>query len=430
MPMMNKNSRWNALQTLPCAVVLQILAMLPLTAYAVDFTWSGFGTLGYAQSDQSRHYQRFIDNDGSFRRDSILGTQLDARFSPQWGATVQAKLAPSDHSDRTYQASMAWAFVSWRPTDDWLVRAGKIRLPLMLNTENNDVGATFDFVRLPQEVYSISPMTDIVGLGVSKTWVGDSTDVILEAYTGSAKAYWRFFGRERTIEQPSSPGTFFLPVNIHSTGVVMTARSLDNTFRIGYHEVRASRDGAKIGAPIIQTPLGGGRVAYSVGVGGSDQITVPVFTLGASIVLPADIRLTSEYANIRVDSFSEGLSRWGAYLALSKRLGVWTPYVYFAKMKSTDSSLEKYRKLNGNNFPPPFSALNSSQKLLADIVDPFDQTTSALGTSYRLSPTSLIKAEVSQVRTGEVSSFIDAPSGGDSAHKRLDVFSLSYSFIF
>jgi len=146
--------------------------------------------------------------------------------------------------------------------------------------------------------------------------------------------------------------------------------------------------------------------------------------------LPADVRLTSEYANIRVDSVSDGLSRWGAYLALSKRLGAWSPYVYFAKMKSTDSSLEKYRKVNGNNLPPPFSALNSSQKLLADIIDPFDQTTTALGTSYHLTPTSLIKAELSQVRTGEVSGFIDAPSGGDSAHKRFDVFSLSYSFIF
>lgn len=429
---MNSNRRRSMTITLRRAVALPILAMLPLVALAVDFTWSGFGTLGYAQSDQSANYQRFINSNGGFKRDSILGAQLDARFSPEWGATVQAKLAPSDHSDSAYQASMAWAFVSWRPTDDWLIRAGKIRLPLMLNTENNDVGATFDFARLPQEVYSISPMTDVVGLGVSKTWVGDSMDWILEAYTGKAKTHWRFYGRERTTEQ-TSPGSWFLPINIRSTGVVMTARSLDNTFRIGVHEVKASREGAKIGAPIIEIPLThqqGGPVAFDVGSGGSDKITVPVFTLGASFLLPADIRLTSEYAKIRADSVSEGLSRWGAYLALSKRVGAWTPYVYFAKMKSTDSALEKYRKINGNSLPPPYSALNASQKLLADIIEPFDQTTAALGTSFRLTPSSLIKAEVLQVRTGDVSSFIDAPSGGDSAHKRLDVFSLSYSFIF
>lgn len=426
---MNTNRRWTRPITLLRAVALPMLAMLPLVSHAVDFTWSGFGTLGVAQSDQSTNYQRFIKNDASFKRDSILGAQLDARFSPEWGATIQAKLAPSDHSDSDYQASMAWAFVSWRPSDDWLIRAGKIRLPLMLNTENNDVGATFDFARLPQEVYSISPMTDVVGLGVSKTWVGDSVDWILEAYTGTAKTYWRFYGREITTQQ-ASPGSWFLPIDIRSSGMVMTARSLDNTFRIGFHEVKASRDGAKIGAPIIQIPLTaqpGGPVAYSVGNGGSDKITVPVFTLGASFLLPVDIRLTSEYARIRVESVSEGLSRWGAYLALSKRVGAWTPYVYFAKMKSTDSALEKYRRINGNVLPPPYY---SSQKLLADIVAPYDQSTLALGTSFRLTASSLIKAEVSQVRTGDVSSFIDAPPGGDSAHKRLDVFSLSYSFIF
>lgn len=404
------------------------LVALALPVHAVDFTWSGFGTIGYALSDQSANYQRFINNNGTFKRDSILGAQLDARFSPEWGATVQAKLAPSDHSDGSYQTSMAWAFISWRPTDDWLIRVGKIRLPLMLNTENNDVGATFDFARLPQEVYSISPMTDIVGLGISKTWVGDSTDWMLEAYSGTAKTHWRFYGREVTTEH-AWPGSWFLPIDIRSTGVVMTARSIDNTYRIGFHEVEASREGAKIGAPINQVPIGGGYTAYIVGAGGNEKITVPVFTLGASVLLPADIRLSGEYAKIKVDkSVTEGLSRWGAYVALSKRIGAWTPYAYVAQTKSTDSALDKYRRINGNVLPS--ASLTRTQKSLADVVAPYDQSTFAFGTSYRLTPSSLIKAEVSQVRTGDVSSFIDAPSGGDSAHKRLDVFSLSYSFIF
>ena len=76
-------------------------------ALALDMTWSGFGTVGYAQSDQPVNYQRFIDEKGTFKRDSILGAQLDARFSQQWGMTVQAKAAPSDHSDRQWQASMS-----------------------------------------------------------------------------------------------------------------------------------------------------------------------------------------------------------------------------------------------------------------------------------------------------------------------------------
>lgn len=101
----------------------------------------------------------------------------------------------------------------------------------------------------------------------------------------------------------------------------------------------------------------------------------------------------------------------------------------FAKTRSSGSSLDLYRAIEANagNFGQP---LSNYQKLNADIVSPYDQWTWAIGTSYRVTTRSLLKAEWAQTRTGVVSSFIDAPSGGDSADKRLNVFSLSYSFSF
>ena len=410
----------------PSVALLPLLGVLAMPAQALDLTWSGFGTVGFAQSDQSYKYQRFIDDSGTFKRDTILGGQLDARLSPQWSATIQAKLAPSDHSDSAWQASLAWAFVSWRPSDDWLLRAGKIRLPLMLNTENHDVGATFDFARLPQEVYSISPLTDLVGLGVSKTWFGESMDWIAEAYAGKIETNWRYYGREMT-PPPGPPGSWFFTYNVKSAGLVLTARSLDHTFRIGAHRVAVTRDGAKIGQPIVKNSFG----IYQFGSGGDDKLIIPLFTAGASIQLPADIRLIGEYAWIKVDSStSEGLDRWGAYLSLSKRIGDWTPYVYYAKAKSRDSALNKYQSINGNVLSGPFAGLNPTQKFMADIIVPYDQWTVALGSSYRLTPSALLKAEWSQVNTGVASSLVDAPSGGDSADKRINVFSLSYNFTF
>jgi hypothetical protein len=411
---------------LPNIALLPILLALAVPAQAVELTWSGFGTIGWAQSDQPYKYQRFIDNHGSLKRDSILGAQLDARLSQQWSATVQAKLASSEHSDSGLEASLAWAFVSWRPSDDWLIRVGKIRLPLMLNTENNDVGATFDFARLPQEVYSISPLTDLVGVGVSKTWFGDSLDWIAEAYTGKVTTTWRYYGREMSPSRPyPGPGSWFLDYDIKSSGLVLTARSLDNTFRIGAHRVEVSREGAKIGRPIVNI-----RGIYQFGDGGDDRLIIPLATIGASILLPADVRLIGEYAWIKVDSSSEGLDRWGAYLSLSKRMGAWTPYVYYAKTKSKDSALNKYQTINSNTLPPPYASLNPTQKFMADIIVPYDQSTVALGTTYRLTPSSLLKAEWSQANTGVASSYVDAPFGGDSSHKSINVFSFSYNFIF
>jgi len=406
--------------------LLTLLAAMAMPAQAVDLTWSGFGTFGYARSDQSFNYQRFIDNGGTVKRDTVVGAQVDARFSQEWSATVQAKAAPSDHSDSQWQASVAWAFLSWRPNDDWLIRAGKIRLPLMLNTENSDVGATYDMARLPLEVYSIAPTTDVVGVSISKTWLGDSFDLVAEAYTGETSTYWRYYGRDRTIDNANSPGSWFLPIDMKSSGLVLTARSLENTFRVGYHEGEASRPGEKTGAGFeYLNPPG----LYRLLPGGVDKLRVPILTLGASVMLPADFRLTSEYAKAKIESASRGLSRWGAYVALMKRMGAWTPYVYYAKTKSTDGALGLYQQINANAGAVP-APLRSSQTLMADLTSPYDQSTVALGTSFWVTSKSVIKAELSQVRTGIASSFVDAPAGSDSGNRHINIFSLSYSFSF
>ena len=413
--------------------LVTLVLLLPLSAGAVDMNWSGFATLGYAVSDQPYKYQRFIDDQGTFKRDSVLGAQLDVKFTPQWGATLQARLAPSLSSDRQWDPSLTWAFVSWRPLDDWLVRVGKIRLPLMLNTENTDVGATFDFARLPIEVYSLAPTTDVVGLSISKTWLTDRYDWTLEAYTGEAKTHSRYYGREIRDTQ-ASPGSWFLPFDMQSSGLVLTTRDIDNTFRIGVHEAVASRSDPKIHADIPFHQIAPGLGYYDLAASRQvDKLTIPVQTIGASVLLPAAVRVTAEYARIKVNSASEGLSRWGAYLAVSRRFGDWTPYGYYARTRSPGSTLDKYKAIDGNVLPsglPGANRINPSQKLTADILSPYDQWTAALGTSYRLQPNSLIKAEWSYTGTGVVSSFIDAPAGRNSADQRINVFSLSYNVTF
>lgn len=416
--------------TMPNRIRKGLLALVFIThaapSLAVDLTWSGFGTLGYAQSDQPVNYQRFIDEKGTFKRDSILGAQIDARISQQWSATVQAKMAPSDHSDTQWQASLAWAFVSWRPSDDWLLRAGKIRLPFMLNTENADVGATYDFARLPLEVYAITPTTDVVGLSASKTWFGETFDWTAEAYFGKASTYWRYYGRNRTIDNPGAPGSWFLPIDMKSSGFVLTARSLEHVFRIGYHEARASRPGERTGLGFEYVSPPG---LYRPSADASDSVRVPVLTLGVSVSLPENFKVTAEYGKAKVDSASRGLSRSGAYVALTRKIGAWTPYVYYAKVKSTDDALGIYQQVNGN--AGRFSgALGNGQRVLADIVAPYDQSTIALGTSFWINPKSLIKAEVSRVDTRIASSFVDAPPNGDSGNRHINVFSLSYNFTF
>jgi len=88
-----------------------------------------------------------------------------------------------------------------------------------------------------------------------------------------------------------------------------------------------------------------------------------------------------------------------------------------------------YEHFNGNaGVVNP--AYRSYQRLMADLLADYDQSTVALGTSFWVTAKSVIKAEWSQVNTGVASSFVDAPVGGESGNRRIDVFSLSYSFTF
>lgn len=406
-------------------MLLVALALsLPLSARALETNWSGFATLGYTQSDQSYRYQRWIDDGGTLMRDSVIGGQLDLRFSPQWGAAIQGKIAPSDRHDSSISGTISWAFVSWRPHDDILVRLGKLRVPMMLNTENQDVGVTYDSARLPVEVYSIIPTVDFIGGSIAKSWQVNNLEWTVDAYAGRAKSYVRVYGREITTNT-QSPGAEFLDTDVDSGGLVVSVRGVENLFRAGIHEARVSRSGGLL----EDIPLAPGGYYDVANARRKDSFRIPVQSLGASIMLPERVKLLAEAAHMRFTGASEGLSRWGAYVALSRQWGNWTPYVSFARTRSTGKSLSLYQAIDGNaNFPSP--ALNKYQKFNADVVTPYDQWTASLGTSYRVGSGGLVKAEWAQTHTGVVSSFVDAPAGGDSADKRINIFSLSYSVSF
>ncbi|MFO1298487.1 MAG: hypothetical protein U1F25_19815 [Rubrivivax sp.] len=70
-----------------------------------------FGTVSWAQSNRAYRYQRFIDDDGTFERDTLLGAQVDVRLT-RWSATLQARLAPSITEEKRWDVMPTWAFVA------------------------------------------------------------------------------------------------------------------------------------------------------------------------------------------------------------------------------------------------------------------------------------------------------------------------------
>ncbi|MEO8857921.1 MAG: hypothetical protein ABI343_13135 [Burkholderiaceae bacterium] len=421
-----------------CAALLGILG---LNCAAADFSLSGFGTLGYARSDRSYAYQRFIDDKGTLRRDSVAGLQLDAKLTDQIGATVQVKAAPDTNNDARYEASVSWAFVSWRPTDDLLLRAGKQRLPLYLHSQNYDVGVTYDFARLPTEMYSISPSNDFTGVSASKSWDVDGNELVLDSYFGRSEADVRFWLRDGS--PPSfTPDAFFRRIQISGGGAVISYKTKFDTYRAGFGRVTVRESHSPSSYPVtypfvsLAPNYGYFQVDPALpgpGIPSIESYGYKVFTLGADVAIGNGFRITSEYARSLVSktNFSTQSSR--GYVSLLRRIDQWTPYVAYAFLHSEKGVLDLRDAVNSNvvpNFVPGAARINASQRAGADSFLVFDQSSWALGASYSISATSSLKAEVMRTHIGRVSSLVDAPPGSNIRNQHINVLSVSYSFVF
>jgi hypothetical protein len=406
-----------------------------------DFSISGFGTLGYARSDQPYNYQRFINDAGTFKRDSVAGIQLDAKFADRFGATVQIKEAPATDSDHGYDGTVAWAFLSYRPSNDWLIRAGKQRIPLYLHSQNYNVGVTYDFARLPIEMYSISPSNDFTGVSASKNWELDNGDLSLDGYLGKSDLDVRFWLRDG-VPPTSTPGAIYRQLDVTGGGLALSYKQKENIFRVGLSRVQIAQKNAFNSYPVsypfvtLFPSVGYYQVDSSLpgpGIPTINSYGHKTITLGADVGLGSGFRVMTEFARSRVSETSFSTQSVRGYLSVLKRIDRWTPYVTYAFLHSDPGPLNMRNSVNGNvvpSFVPGAAQINASQRSGADSFLVYDQSSVSLGSSYALSTNSSIKAELMRTRIGQVSSLVDGPPGSNIRNQNINVFSVSYNFVF
>lgn len=417
------------------------------SAWAADVSFSGFGTLAYAQSDQSYNYQRFVNKSGTFKRDTMLVGQMDVKFNAEWGATVQGKLAPALANDQSWQPTVSWAFLSFRPSNDFLVRAGKLRVPLYMNSEKMDIDAAFAAAKLPIEVYSLTPTPDLLGASFVKTWGLGDNELNLDGYWGTSKPDWRFYLRDTATP-------IWYPLKVESKGLLLTLHRDEDTYRLGLHQARIkSSDG--LGVPMTLTPttlnplttglVGSASAQVLSQVPGlgfaaparSLKMDMNMVNLGMDVGWDAGFRTVGEYARTRSKGSEIDPDGDSFYLSVTKEVGHWTPYVTYAQIRTRNAT--GYAAVNNarvaaiSPLVPSAAAvpgINAGQRQAADIIAVYDQHSWIVGTAYALTLKSKLKAEWVRVSTGVASNFINAPVGGNSGNQTINVLALSYSFLF
>jgi hypothetical protein len=421
-----------------------LAAALPSSLHAASLQLSAFGTVGYAVSDQDFQYLRYIDDGGTFKADSLVGVQAEAQFNPQWGVTVQLVGSAPRTRDDGVEAKIRWAFISFRPSNEWLFRVGRLRPPFLINTQNAEVGVTYDQLRLPVEVYAASPVYDVDGGAVTKTWALESSEINLDAYWGKTDLKFRLPSQRSRTTPPEvlsalTPPQYF-PERVTFRGLVLTHTSEGLLLRGGLHRATAKGEIAVPGlsatafpgtfAPItIPAPPPFGGNLY-LPADPQSKIDISVLTLGAQW-RSGDWRITAEYIGRRLTDTKVGVDGKGAYVTAAYDIQKWTPYVTYARLLSGGDTRRLYQEVNSTPVPllaqgPPLLLPANYHRILADQIPANDQYSVMLGASYSFSATSKLKFEWMRTHVGLLSSFVD----GDVHDKSFNVFSVAYSVAF
>ena len=137
-----------------------------------------------------------------FAANSLVGLQLTATINKNLAVIAQAVSSGDDTNGHTaYQMTTPWAFVRYNVNKGLQLELGRFRLPLFLYSDTQQVGYSYPWLYLPNEVYRIVPFENMNGINlVSKSNLGKSGwTVSIQPFAGADKSQYDIW------KSPTSP---------------------------------------------------------------------------------------------------------------------------------------------------------------------------------------------------------------------------------
>ncbi|KZX62872.1 hypothetical protein FIU84_19540 [Stutzerimonas frequens] len=316
-----------------------------------EHRFNGFGTVGFTHlggEDDGRSYGVQGQTNDSWRGDQLskFGAQLSYGITDTLGVTVQATAKAQQDE---WKANLEWAYLSLQANDQLMLRAGRLRSPVYMYSESLDVGYSYPWLRLPDEVYSQVQVTNYEGVDAVYTMPLSYGSVTFQLAGGQAKNRdYYAYDEQFDIDY----GKLF--------GASVSLASNDfGTLRIGYVEAD------------IKTDISGTVDATALGFGASE----PLSLLNLDKEKGKFTSIGYQYDNGTWISSNEWTSRLiendgmeaidSFYLMGGRRFGDFLPHVTYAQLDD-----------NGGR-----------------------QSSWTLGLNYQAAPTVVVKGEYKRVDT-------------------------------
>jgi len=154
-----------------------------------EHRFNSFGTVGFTHlggEDDGRSYGIQGQTNDSWRGDQLskFGAQLSYGITDTLGVTVQGTAKAQQDE---WKANLEWAYLSLQANDQLMLRAGRLRSPVYMYSESLDVGYSYPWLRLPDEVYSQVQVTNYEGIDAVYTVPLSYGSVTFQIAGGQAK---------------------------------------------------------------------------------------------------------------------------------------------------------------------------------------------------------------------------------------------------
>lgn len=396
------------------SVAAAAICLCSISARAADgdlpsWSVSGFGTVGAVHSSEgeadfvgglAKPTGAGITKATSLDPDTLLGIQLGAKFTPNLSAVLQ--LVSQQNYANSYRPAIEWANVKYQITPSLSARVGRIALASSLVSETRFVGYANPWVRPPQEVYGVMPVSSNDGVDATySTHLGDAVNDF-QAFYGKTSIK---LARATTEAKANPTWGFNNSLSMGSTtvrvGYIKATIDLDSPGFASLVDGFTSFGNAASAIPVAPVQAAG---AQSLAIANKYKLTGIPITVASVGVLhdPGQWFVMAEYSKFSGEGILTDKYAW--HVTGGYRVGKWTPYVTLAELKAQNGS---DAGISTAGLPPPLAApaaaltgaLNATLASTAAT-----QKTAAIGLRWDFMKNFAAKVQYDRTKLGENSS--------------------------
>jgi len=292
-----------------------------------SFQVNGFGTIGMTYQNNediiytpSWRYDRGTDGTISIQNDSRFGLQLDWQASEKIDFTLQGTVDCKG-------ANLEWANIKYTIDDHHDIKIGQMRFPTAMYSDILKVSYSYNWVRLPEDVYGILPLTSYVGAEYNYRNQYADTDYHLKLYLGHS---------EDTMIGSQDIGDYTIELD-HLFGINLSFTKDSLHIRVGYTHTKISIENTRVNQYFDQL-LSNHRLSPDLKALLDYYDPRSKATDYLSFGFKYDQKqwyLLGEYVWINMNNIIS--DNYAGYLSAGYHFGAWTPHITYSEVTGTSN---------------------------------------------------------------------------------------------